>query len=266
MWSSIVSGVEAVMVPGRRLAVCAGIFIVSLYCAVSLGSAQPSDGSSPKASASTQPGPSQEATLIAQLRAAQQAKDWARAENLLLQLISIDASSWEYQKELAEAQSRQAKYADALAACGKAILQVDSDRVLLADRKAALAQLYTGRGNIYLKLKKNNLAIADYEKSASFSSNPSLAYFNICATLYNTGNMQDALKACDKAISADPARADAYFIKGSVLFAEGSFRGNKFLAPQGTADALNKYLELAPSGSHSPDVKEMLKMLDSPAK
>jgi hypothetical protein len=34
--------------------------------------------------------------------------------------------------------------------------------------------------------------------------------------------------------------------------------GGKYTAPEGTAEALNKYLELAPDGQHANDVKQML--------
>jgi hypothetical protein len=35
-------------------------------------------------------------------------------------------------------------------------------------------------------------------------------------------------------------------------------KDGKLIAPPGTAEALNKYLELAPDGGHANDVKQML--------
>ena len=50
----------------------------------------------------------------------------------------------------------------------------------------------------------------------------------------------------------DPKRADAYFIKGSVLLGDSKVdaKGN-MVAPPGTVAALRKYLELAPNGGHA---------------
>ncbi len=62
-----------------------------------------------------------------------------------------------------------------------------------------------------------------------------------------------------KAIAADPNKADAYFVKGSLLFAEATVDTNgKIVVPPVATQALQKYLALAPNGSHAADVKEML--------
>ena len=57
-----------------------------------------------------------------------------------------------------------------------------------AKAKAGVAQMLTNEGNAYLKLKKNDKAIEAYTKAASMDPNPATAYFNICATQYNSGN------------------------------------------------------------------------------
>ena len=124
--------------------------------------------------------------------------------------------------------------------------------------KAALATLLTTRGNILLKQHRMADAIAAYEKAAAVSTNPGVAYFNICALLYNQGRMQEVVPACDKAIAAYPAKADAYFIKGSALFGDARIENGKMVLPDGAVQAFQKYLELAPSGSHVTDVKAML--------
>jgi tetratricopeptide (TPR) repeat protein len=103
--------------------------------------------------------------------------------------------------------------------------------------------------------------MAAYEKSAPLSPNPAIAYFNLCAVHYNTGDTTGTLDACDKAIAADPNKADAYFIKGSVLVGEAAFANGKYTAPPGTLEALNKYLALAPNGAHAADVRQMIDLL-----
>ena len=59
--------------------------------------------------------------------------------------------------------------------------------------------------------------------------------------------------------AADPNKADAYFIKGSLMMGDSKQdKDGKLQAPAGTAEALNKYLELEPDGKHANDVKQML--------
>src|SRR5208283_3458900 len=125
--------------------------------------------------------------------------------------------------------------------------------------------MLTNKGNAFLKLKRNDEAIAAYKDAAGYSANPGTAWFNICATEYNTGDSADAIVACDRAIAADPKKADAYFIKGSLMFANGGLdKDNHFVVPSGTIEALKKYLELAPDGGHSGDVHQMLDYLNKP--
>ncbi|HXC57433.1 MAG TPA: hypothetical protein VNU97_19195 [Rhizomicrobium sp.] len=94
------------------------------------------------------------------------------------------------------------------------------------------------------------------------TSSPAVTYFNSCALLYNAGKTGEAIAACDQAIALDPGKADAYFIKASALFGNGKIGSDgKYVVPQGTVKALNKYLELAPDGPHAPDVHAMLDSL-----
>jgi hypothetical protein len=93
---------------------------------------------------------------------------------------------------------------------------------------------------------------------------PAVAYFNRCASLYNMGKTDaDAIAACDLAIAADPKKADAYFVKGSMLFSNGNIdKNNKFKVPPGTVESFKQYLAVAPNGPHAPDVKQMLDALN----
>jgi len=207
-----------------------------------------------------------ENALISQLNPALQAKDWATAEPILQKLITMNPARWDYQQALGNAQLSLNKYDDAVATYEKAIPLADAAKndakADPAKAKAAVAQMLTNEGNAYLKLKKNDKAIESYTKAAALDPNPATAYFNICATQYNSGNTQGALVACDKAIAADPNRADAYFIKGSLMLGDSKMdKEGKLQAPAGTSEALNKYLELAPDGPHAADVKAMLQAI-----
>jgi tetratricopeptide (TPR) repeat protein len=197
--------------------------------------------------------------LVAKAQAALDAKQWPDAEAALKQLSSSEPR-WEYFEALGAAQFNQGHYADSLESYQHAIDLAQKDPAGKNASPAALAQIYTTIGNANLKLKKNDAAIAAYNKAATLSPNPAIAYFNLCATMYNMG--QPAAKtvpACDKAIAADPKKADAYFVKGSSLYGEGAVdKGNKYIVPPGTVDALKQYLALAPDGPHVQDVKAML--------
>jgi tetratricopeptide (TPR) repeat protein len=104
-------------------------------------------------------------------------------------------------------------------------------------------------------------AVEAYNHSAELAVNPAQAYFNICAVLYNSGNTTDTPAACRRCLEVDPGKADAWFILGSVLFANSPVdtKGNMAVSAD-TRQALNKYLELAPGGPHPADVKAMLQM------
>ena len=155
--------------------------------------------------------------LIAKAQAALDAKQWPDAEAALKQLSSSEPR-WEYSDALGVAQFNQGHYADAIETYQRAIELAGKNA-----SPAAVAQMYVTIGNANLKLKKNDAAIAAYTKAAALDPNPAVAYFNLCAVMFNMG--QPAAKTvpfCDKAIAADPKKADAYFIKGSVAVRRGS--------------------------------------------
>ena len=84
--------------------------------------------------------------------------------------------------------------------------------------------------------------------------------FNEAATLYNAGKTDDAAIAADKAIAADPKRADAYYIKGQALIPKASVdpKTQKITAPPGCVEAYQQYLELQPTGPRADEVKSIL--------
>jgi tetratricopeptide (TPR) repeat protein len=204
-----------------------------------------------------------ESTLVTQAQAAMDAHNWQAAETAFRQLVAMAPARWEYLEGLGAAQFNLGRYEDALASYEKALplarRSAEAANDNSAKAKIAVAQMLTMEGNVFVKLRKTPQAIDAFTKAAALSPNPAVAYFNLCATSYNAGNTEAALAACDKAIAADPTKADAYFIKGSVMLGNGTVgQKGKFVVPRGTVEALNKYLELQPNGAHAADVKEML--------
>jgi tetratricopeptide (TPR) repeat protein len=74
----------------------------------------------------------------------------------------------------------------------------------------------------------------------------------------NSGKVDEAIASFDKAIAADPNRADAYYWKGVNMIGKATLQGDKMVAPAGTAEAFNKYLELQPNGPFAEPAKQML--------
>lgn len=198
--------------------------------------------------------------LIDQVSKAQADKDWETAEKVLKQLTAMDSKRWDFAQNLADAQYNQSEYSDAAKSYGKAIALASADPDPAA--KQALGLMYTNQGNSYLKLKKTSDGVAAFGKAAALSDNPGVAYFNICAILYNQGEDEGALTACDKSIEADATRPDAYFIKGTILADRGETDASgKFTVPKGTVEALKMYLKLAPTGPHAAEVKQRLELI-----
>ncbi len=206
-----------------------------------------------------------ENAIITQTNAAVQAKNWADAAGGFKQLIELEPNRYDYYSGLGDAQLNLGQYDDAIHTYDKGIQVAQAATGPKDDparTKAVVGQMLTNQGNCYLKMRKTDQALAAYEKAAALSPNPATAYFNLCATQYNAGKMDEAAAACAKAIAADPTKADAYFIRGSALYGSGKIDSqNKYVVPPGTVEALKKYLELAPQGTHVEDVKAMLEAL-----
>jgi tetratricopeptide (TPR) repeat protein len=122
-----------------------------------------------------------------------------------------------------------------------------------------LAAYYNNLAEAYAKANKTDDAVKTYALAAQ--ADPASAgqyYFNTGAVLTNAGKVDDALAAFDKVIAADPNRADAYYWKGVNMIGKATLQGDKMVAPPGTADAFQKYLELQPTGTYADAAKQML--------
>jgi tetratricopeptide (TPR) repeat protein len=116
-------------------------------------------------------------------------------------------------------------------------------------------------GTAYGKMGDAKNASDAYDAAAkAVPANAGMYYFNEAATLYNAGKMDDAGVAADKAIAADPKKAESYYLKGQALIPKASVdsKTQKITAPPGCVEAYQQYLELAPEGSHAQEVKDIL--------
>jgi tetratricopeptide (TPR) repeat protein len=137
--------------------------------------------------------------------------------------------------------------------------------------KQLLAAYYDNQAAAAAKIGKADESIADYTQAADLDpAGAGHYYLNMGILLTNTNTKGDpemikqSVDAFDKAIAADPANADAYYFKGSNLIGLVKMdANNKVIAPPGTAEAFQKYLELQPNGVHAADAKNMLALVGS---
>jgi tetratricopeptide (TPR) repeat protein len=198
--------------------------------------------------------------MLAEAKAAEDSGNYDRAVSLYKQATAVDST-----KDLLWARLGGA-YLNAggkLAAGDRATANEDYAQAVEAYKKAIAiksdAAYHNNLGQAYAKLGKTDDALSEYNAAATLDpANAGLYYYNLGAILTNAGKVDDANVAFDKAIAADPNRADSYYWKGVNLLAKATLKDNKMIAPPGTAENLNKYLQLAPTGAHAESAKELL--------
>jgi tetratricopeptide (TPR) repeat protein len=124
-----------------------------------------------------------------------------------------------------------------------------------------IAASYNQLGQAYGRSGDAKDSADAYDMAAkTLPANAGMYYYNEAATFYNASMMDEAAAAADKAIAADPKRADAYYIKGQALIPKATVdpKTQKIVAPPGCVEAYQQYLELAPDGPHANDVKGIL--------
>jgi tetratricopeptide (TPR) repeat protein len=127
------------------------------------------------------------------------------------------------------------------------------------NNNATLAAYYNNLAETHAKSNKIDEAVANYAKAAQLDPAKAGQYlFNTGAVLTNAGKVDEAIAAFDKVIAADPTKADAYYWKGVNLIGKATLKGDKMVAPEGTAEAFQKYLELQPNGPLAQPAKDML--------
>ena len=222
-------------------------------------------------------------TLQGKLDAANQAivaKDYETAITNLTEANQIDATRDVLWYRLGDAYrlsattqtdkaEKQKRYDSAVEAYNKAI-QLKQDALQSGKEKDAakanqqLASSYINLADAYAKSGKIDDAVKTYETAAKADpTQAGAAYFDIGAVYTNAGRVDDANAAFDKAIAADPNRADAYYQKGVNLLGKATLQGDKTIAPPGTAEAFQKYLELAPNGPNAQSAKDLLASIGS---
>jgi len=134
------------------------------------------------------------------------------------------------------------------------------------DNNVKMAAYYNNLADAYSKSNKVDDAVANYNKATQLDPVHAATYlFNEGAVLTNAGKVDDAIVAFDKVIAADPTKALAYYWKGINLIGKETIgKDGKVVAPEGTAEAFHKYLELDPNGPFAQPAKDMLASIGAP--
>ena len=133
------------------------------------------------------------------------------------------------------------------------------------------ARYHMALGDAYDKMGKPDDATAEYTTALGMDpTQAAMAYFKIGAVWTNAStragddatrkkDLATANDAFDKAAAVKPDFADAYYQKGINLLGQATFtKDGKIVPAPGTAEAFQKYLELAPTGSHAEEAKQLL--------
>jgi len=123
-----------------------------------------------------------------------------------------------------------------------------------------MAAYYNNLAEVYAKSNKVDDSMTNYDKAAQLDPAHAVMYlFNEGAVLTNAGKVDAAIVAFDKVIATDPTKAAAYYWKGVNLIGKETIgKDGKAVAPEGTAEAFQKYLELEPTGTFAQPAKDML--------
>lgn len=196
--------------------------------------------------------------LLKQARAANAAKQYAQADGLMQQAVVIKPDAAVLWLELGIAQTGEKKWDDAATSLKKALdLDTNSKKpnpeIEAADNNAL--------GEVYANSNKIPDATAAYDAAAKLQpSNASMFYTNETIVLSRAGQTDATIASADKAIAADPTKAIPYYLKGQALISKATVdpKTQKIVAPPGTAEAYQKYLDLAPNGPMAPEAKSVL--------
>ncbi len=247
----------------------ASIFVALFYTGLATAASAPAPASTPAPVNATEAKQAiaqaqNENAIITQVQTAQAAKDWPKADSLLTQLTAMAPGDWRYQQALGDVRLNEGKYAEAAESYAKALATAGKAEVTPAIHEA-MAAMYSNQGNAYVKLKKDEQAFKSYTQAAQLAATPAASatdWSNACVEGFNASQHKEAMEACDKAIAADPTKANAWFIKGSILMGDSDEDANgKPLPPPGTVEAFKKYLALEPHGPHAGEAQQMLDYL-----
>jgi tetratricopeptide (TPR) repeat protein len=212
-------------------------------------------------------------SILKQAQTAAAANDYEQAVTLvkgITQQAPDIALPWavlgQYQSDSARKMTdrgqRSARFGEAATSFDKALQLAAAT----PDQKQDVTSWRVGYGAALDGAGRYDEAVKAFSTAAQDSaSNPkaaALAHYNTGLVLTKTGKVEDAATEFDKASQLDPTLAEAYYQKGTALIAKATAdKAGKIIAPPGTAEAFQKYLELAPNGKNAEAATAQLEFL-----
>jgi tetratricopeptide (TPR) repeat protein len=201
-------------------------------------------------------------TDLAKAREDRAAKNFADAAALMQRDAAIKPDEPLILVELGQAQLGLKQYSDAETTLQKGITLEAASKKPNAD---VLGAAGNSLGEAYGSEAKIPEAQAAYDAAAKANPAGAAMYFSNEAIVMDRNNQLDAtVAAADKAIAVDPTKPIPYYLKGKALINKATIdpATKKIVAPPGTAEAYQKYLDLAPTGTFANDAKQVLAELN----
>jgi len=165
--------------------------------------------------------------------------------------------------EMGEANRALRKYDDAINSYRKALTVLAQN----PDSKVG-AKYQMNLGLLYGLMDQTDQALAAIKEALELNpGDASLAYFNLGATLVNSGRNEGAITAFKKAIEANPDHANSQYQLGVCLLGMATVdEQGRSIPPPGTLEAFKKYVELEPSGPYASEANSMIQALAAQVK
>jgi hypothetical protein len=199
---------------------------------------------------------------LAKARDDRAAKNFAEAAALMQRDVAIKPEEPLLLVELGQAQLGLKQYSDAETTLQKGIALEEASKKPNPEVEGAagnaLGEAYGSEG----KIPESQAA---YDAAAKANPSGASMYFSNEAIVMDRNNQLDAtVAAADKAIAVDPTKPIPYYLKGKALINKATIdpKTQKIVAPPGTAEAYQKYLDLAPTGPFANDAKQVLAELN----
>ena len=169
-------------------------------------------------------------------------------------------------ENLGRAQIGLKKYDDAERTFKRILeLQSASNAPSIAVQANAQAHL----GEVYARTGKTTEAVSAFDTAAGLDTARAEFLFRTEASIFQQeGNSEAQIAAADKAIAIDPKDPLPWYIKANGVFKKSGIdpASKHYDLPQGCAEAYQRYLALAPSGTYAPEAQSVLRRAENPVK
>jgi hypothetical protein len=195
---------------------------------------------------------------LAKARSDRANKNFQEAADLMQKDAALKPTEPLLWVELGEAQLGLKQYADAETSLQKGIQLDAAGKKPNPDVEGAAGNAL---GEAYGSEGKIPEAQAAYDAAAKVNPSGASMFYSNEAIVMDRNNQLDAtVAAADKAIAADPTKPIPYYLKGKALINKATLdpKTQKIIAPPGTAESYQKYLDLAPTGPFAGDAKQVL--------